>query len=105
MMISSLQDTNHCYLNDPDTCIIQVLVPRQDQRLAGFLIESLEGIAIHSRGKDENHLRLIYNRSTEQELQSFLAAWHSGQTQSFRAAQGGELLLRASNSNGESHHV
>lgn len=56
---------------------IQIRILPQEQVLAGFLLESMEGIAIHSQGVDKQHLRLIFNQSTASELQLFFEAWNA----------------------------
>jgi len=57
------------------TLRMQLPIAKHDQQLAGFLIESMEGIALHSQGIDANHLSVSLDSSTEPELQTFLCAW------------------------------
>lgn len=90
---------------DTNTCILQLRIEKQEQRLAGFLIESLDGVAIHSHGKDEHHLRLICNRSRDPELRTFLAAWQRSQSHTSHATQDLIALSDASNDKGDTHHV
>lgn len=71
--------------------VMQVKVPKKEQQLAGFLIESLEGLAVHSRGIDENHLNLLYNLSCESELKA--------------AIDSITAFCSASIDNGDTHHV
>lgn len=58
-----------------NTWSLQLRLKAKDQLLAGFLIESMDGIAIHSQGETRDQLRLIYDKSTQTELDSFLKAW------------------------------
>ena len=90
---------------DDNTNIMQVRIEKHEQRLAGFLIESLDGVAIHSHGKDEHHLRLICNRSRDPELRTFLAAWQRSQSHTSHATQDLIALSDASNDKGDTHHV
>jgi hypothetical protein len=90
--------------------MMQLPVEKAEQQLAGFLIESMEGIAIHSHGKDADHLCLIHNSSTEPELQAFINAW-----QLYRAGLemtdchdtpiSGVVLLPGSQDQGDTQHV
>lgn len=59
------------------TLKIQLPIKSQDQAFAGFLIESMEGVAIHSQGMEPDHLCLIYDSTCQAELDCFLQAWNS----------------------------
>jgi len=104
-MISILRENLNSDQIDSHTYMLQLPIPRQDHRLAGFIIESLDGIAIHSRGKDENHLILIYNRSTEPEVQSFLAAWQRNLAHKSCAIPWDSHPARTYSYYGDTHHV
>lgn len=56
---------------------IQLKIAPHLQVLAGFIIESIEGLAVHSQGEDKDHLQLLLDRSCLDELESFIQSWNS----------------------------
>jgi len=57
--------------------IIQLKIAPHLQVLAGFIIESIEGLAVHSRGEDRDHLQLLLDSSCLDGLKSFIQSWNS----------------------------
>ncbi|NLK50611.1 MAG: hypothetical protein GX294_08175 [Candidatus Cloacimonetes bacterium] len=55
---------------------LTIPLPASSQVLFGFIIDSMEGTAIHSQGADKNQLILTLHPSTLPELQTFCAAWN-----------------------------
>lgn len=55
---------------------IQLKIASHLQVLAGFIIESIEGLAVHSQGKDKDHLQLLMDRSCLAELRNFIQSWN-----------------------------
>ncbi len=58
-----------------DSLEIQLKIHPHLQVVAGFLIESMDAMAIHSQGKDADHLKLLLNESTLSEIKCFAQAW------------------------------
>jgi hypothetical protein len=56
---------------------IQLKISPHLQVLAGFIIESIEGQAVHSQGEDKDHLQLLLDRSCLDDLKSFIQSWNS----------------------------
>ena len=94
-----------------NTLSLQLRMEHKDQILAGFLVESIDGIAIHSQGETRDQLRLICDKSTQRELDSFLSAWMS-----FKGLNGdlhlglenetnGNIISSGSYDHGEIQHV
>jgi hypothetical protein len=56
---------------------IQLKIAPHLQVLAGFIIESIEGLAIHSQGEDKDHLQLLLDSSCLDDLEGFIHSWNS----------------------------
>lgn len=56
---------------------IQLKIAPHLQVLAGFVIESIEGMAIHSQGEDREHLQILLDRSCVDDLKVFIQSWNS----------------------------
>lgn len=56
---------------------IQLKIAPRLQVLAGFIIESIEGLAVHSQGEDKQHLQLMLDSSCLGGLKSFIQSWNS----------------------------
>lgn len=59
-----------------NTLALQLPLEAKNQQLAGFLIESIDGLAIHSRGDTRDQLKIIYDKSAQTDLELFLKAWN-----------------------------
>lgn len=56
---------------------LQLKISPQLQVLAGFIIESIDGMAIHSQGEDKEHLQLLMDVSSLEELDIFMENWNN----------------------------
>jgi len=67
-------------LNAPGT--LRLDIPLDKQRLFGFLLDSVEGLATHSRAQDSEQLEVWITAGQEQAFQDFMRAWDAFQSRS-----------------------
>ncbi len=59
---------------------LRLNIPLSGQRLFGFLLDSVEGLATHTRAADSAELEIWLTQGREAEFQSFLRAWERFQS-------------------------
>lgn len=54
---------------------LRLNIPLSGQRLFGFLLDSVEGLATHTRAADSDELEIWLTQGREAEFQGFMRAW------------------------------
>lgn len=55
-------------------------IPRDKQRLFGFLLDSVEGLATHTRARDSEQLEILLTVGQEKDFQAFMRVWDAFQS-------------------------